>query len=226
MIWPRFSRAVWISLLVLTVLISPIAYAQGAKKPLPDTPIKDADADHEELRSEWFLHGRVVPGKSSAELRRRAYQIKMQARAARQSRIFPAQPDTVPLASGTWTALGPVPLASDATGTGFQDYHQVSGRATAVAIDPADATGNTVYIGGAQGGVWKSTNAAASVANNVTWTALTDDQATLSIGSIAIQPGNSNPNQSVILVGTGEADNSSDSYFGLGFLRSTNGGAT
>ncbi|MGB9362938.1 MAG: hypothetical protein WCA99_15125, partial [Candidatus Sulfotelmatobacter sp.] len=66
MIWPRFSRAVWISLLVLTVLISPIAYAQGAKKPLPDTPIKDADADHEELRSEWFLHGRVVPGKSSA----------------------------------------------------------------------------------------------------------------------------------------------------------------
>ena len=95
-----------------------------------------------------------------------------------------------------WTPLGPVPLASDATGPAvLQDYHQVSGRATAVAIDPADATGNTVYIGGAQGGVWKSTNAAASLANNVTWTAVTDDQATLSIGSIAIQPGNSDPTQ-------------------------------
>ncbi len=119
-----------------------------------------------------------------------------------------------------------MPLASDATGDGFQNYNQVSGRATAVAIDPADPTGNTVYIGGAQGGVWKSTNAATSIANSVTWTAVTDDQATLSIGSIVIQPGNSNPAQSVILVGTGEADNSADSYFGLGILRSADGGST
>ena len=74
----------------------------------------------------------------------------------------------------------------------------------AVALDPADPTGNTVYIGGAQGGVWKSTNAATTIANNVTWSAVTDDQATLSIGSIVIQPGNSNPAPSVILVGTGE----------------------
>jgi hypothetical protein len=123
-------------------------------------------------------------------------------------------------------SLGPVPLASDATGDGFQDYYQVSGRATAVAIDPADPTGNTVYIGGAQGGVWKSTNAATSIANDVAWTAVTDDQATLSIGSIAIQPGNSVPANSVILVGTGEADDSADSYFGLGFLLFGNGGNT
>src|SRR5258708_1480916 len=91
---------------------------------------------------------------------------------------------------------------------------------------PADPTGNTVYIGGAQGGVWKSTSAASSNANSVTWTAVTDDQATLSIGSIAIQPGNSDPTKSVILVGTGEADNSGDSYFGLGILRSADGGNT
>jgi len=125
-----------------------------------------------------------------------------------------------------WTPLGPVPLASDGTGQGLQDYHQVSGRATAIAIDTADPSGNTVYIGGAQGGVWKSTNAAASIANNVTWTPVTDDQATLSIGSIAIQPGNTDPTKSVVLVGTGEADNSADSYFGLGILRSADGGNT
>ncbi|MGA8212059.1 MAG: hypothetical protein WB799_00595 [Candidatus Sulfotelmatobacter sp.] len=204
-----------------------IAHAQGAKKTEPETPIADADADHEEQRSEWFLRGRVVPGKSSAELRHRAYQAKMQARAARLARAQAVHPDSQPPpSSGGWTPLGPVPLASDATGDGFQDYHQVSGRATAVAIDPADPTGNTVYIGGAQGGVWKSTNATVGTANNVIWTAVTDDQATLSIGSIAIQPGNSNPAQSVILVGTGEADNSADSYFGLGFLRSADGGNT
>ena len=117
-----------------------------------------------------------------------------------------------------------MPLSSDGTGQGIQDYHQVSGRATAVAIDPADPTGNTLYIGGAQGGVWKSVNAAASSANNVIWSPVTDDQATLSIGAIAIQPGNSNPANSVILVGTGEADNSADSYFGLGILRSADAG--
>ena len=61
--------------------------------------------------------------------------------------------------STVWTPLGPAPLASDASGLGVQDYGPVAGRATAVAIDPADASGNTVYVGGAYGGVWKSTNA-------------------------------------------------------------------
>src|SRR5260370_20318867 len=150
----------------------------------------------------------------------------MQARAGRVAHAQAVHPDSPPPApAGAWTALGPVPLASDASG-GFQDYRQVSGRATAVAIDPADPTGNTIYIDGAQGGVWKSINAASSVANNVTWTAVTDDQATLSFGSIAIQPGNSDPTKTVILAGTGEADNSGDSYFGLGILRSADGGNT
>ena len=150
----------------------------------------------------------------------------MQARAAQ---LAHAQRTSHPLSSSSssaWTPLGPVPLASDATHDGFQNYNQVSGRSTAVTIDPADPTGNTVYIGGAQAGVWKSTNAATPTADNVTWAAITDDQATLSIGSIAIQPGNSNPSQSLIVVGTGEPDNSADSYYGLGFLRSTDGGNT
>ena len=41
-----------------------------------------------------------------------------------------------------------------------QSYGNVTGRVTAIAIDPADATGNTVYVGATGGGVWKSTNAA------------------------------------------------------------------
>jgi hypothetical protein len=83
--------------------------------------------------------------------------------------------------STVWTPLGPAPLASDATGLGVQDYGLVAGRATAVAVDPADGTGNTVYIGGAYGGVWKSTNARPASANpsSVTWNPMTDDQPTL-----------------------------------------------
>jgi hypothetical protein len=117
--------------------------------------------------------------------------------------------------------LGPVPLASDTTVDGFQDYHQVSGRAPAVAIDPADPTGSTIYIGGAQGGVWKSTNnVPATTANSVAWTPLTDDQATLPVGAIAVQPGNSNPAECGVGGDGWEADDSADSYFGLGILRS------
>lgn len=132
----------------------------------------------------------------------------------------------ISLSSGSWIPLGPVPLASDASGNGTQDYHQVSGRATAVAIDPADPSGNTIYIGGAQSGVWKSTNAANNTANDVIWTPVSDDQATLSIGAIAIQPGNSDPAKTLILAATGEANNSADSYFGLGILRSADAGTT
>jgi hypothetical protein len=211
-------------LFILAFSLLPTAQGQDRKKPVAETRSAAGDADYVKQRSEWFLHGRTIPGKSAPELRYRAYQAKIRARAARASHASSLNSQN--LSSEGWTPLGPVPLASDATGSGLQNYNQVSGRATAIAIDPADPTGNTIYIGGAQGGVWQSVNAAGSVANNVTWTPLTDDQPTLSIGSIAIQPGNSNPSQSVIVVGTGEADNSADSYFGLGILRSADGGSS
>ncbi|MFY9559544.1 MAG: hypothetical protein WAQ52_04855, partial [Terriglobales bacterium] len=128
-----------------------------------------------------------------------------------------------PAAAG-WVGLGPAPLASDATGTGFQDYNWVSGRATSVLIDPADNTGNTVLLGGAYGGLWRSTNAGSKSSDPslVNWQALIDDQPTLAVGALALQPGNSN----VMLVGTGETNSSDDSYYGLGILRSADGGST
>ena len=219
---PAFRRMLRVVLLALSFfLLTSVFYAEDqGTKTNGATPASGTDADHEEQRSAWFLRGRTVPGKSAAELRHRAYLAKMRARASRA----PSRAEGQTPSSNAWMPLGPAPLASDATGDGFQNYNQVSGRATAVAIDPADATGNTVYAGGAQGGVWKSSNAAANVASTVTWAPVSDDQATLSIGAIAIQPGNSVPANSVILVGTGEADNSADSYFGLGMLRSADGG--
>jgi myo-inositol-hexaphosphate 3-phosphohydrolase len=55
---------------------------------------------------------------------------------------------------------------------------------------------------------------------------VTDGEATLSIGAIAVQPGNTDLARSVVLAATGEADSSGDSYFGLGILRSTNAGSS
>ena len=115
-----------------------------------------------------------------------------------------------------WVPLGPAPLESDQN-----LYGTVAGRATAVAIDPTDATGNTVYVAAAAGGVWKSTNAISTPATNVTWTALTDQQASLVNGAMSVKP-----DGSVVLVGTGEPDSAIDSYYGIGVLRSTDHGAS
>ena len=167
----------------------------------------------------WQMSGRGVQG--TADLRRQALQQKLRLRAARASTFAAFGPG--------WNSLGPLPLPSDASGTGVQDYGWVSGRATAVAIDPNDPSGNTVFVGGAYGGVWKSINAGPLSTNpgSVTWTPVTDDQLTLAIGAIAVQPQSASPdpNKSIVLAGTGETNSSADSYYGLGILRSTDGGA-
>ena len=98
------------------------------------------------LREQWFLRGRSSPSRSGAGQRYQAYLQKMRMRAARAARRQKLE-NAVPTAL-VWSPLGPSPLASDASGVGEYNYGWVSGRATAVAIDPADPTGSTVYIGG------------------------------------------------------------------------------
>ncbi|SRR6266536_3156396 len=201
---PLLLLRVYLTILICSVAVF-MVQAQGAKRTDADNDTADSDGDHVKERNEWFFRGRLVHGKPTAEFRRRAYQAKLRLRAQHAAALSAMSGvGAVSLSSGSWIPLGPMPLASDASGNGTQDYHQVSGRTTAVAIDPADPTGNTVYVGGAQSGVWKSTNAANGTANSVTWTPVSDDQATLSIGAIALQPGNSDPAKTVILGATGD----------------------
>ena len=68
---PRCTRV--LVFLLISVFAVSIVQAQGAKQPTPQVQIPDADADHVKERDEWFFRGRLVQGKSSAELRRRAY---------------------------------------------------------------------------------------------------------------------------------------------------------
>src|SRR5271157_5983963 len=223
-----------------------VAFGQepGSKTPHSSSSEKsneENDGNRPYLRDQlgwnWNERGRSVPGgESAAGLRFRAYRQKMALRALRAAAPSPALSSTYPpkrslggapasaSVSTVWVSLGPAPLASDATGDGMQDYNWVSGRATSVVIDPADTSGNTVLLGGAYGGLWKSTNegSLSSSPASVTWQPLIDDQPTLAVGAIALQPGNS----SVILVGTGETNSAGDSYYGLGILRSSDGGST
>ena len=101
-----------------------------------------------------------------------------------------------------------------------------SGAIGPVIIDPLDP--NTYYIGTVGGGVWKTTN------GGTTWTPLTDNQATLSIASLSLDPTNRN----ALIAGTGLTANGSVCngggacfFTGSGGLRngllySQNGGAT
>jgi hypothetical protein len=115
---------------------------------------------------------------------------------------------------GLWHPLGPQPTNNPFGQNG--GFPTASGRVTAMAVDSTDATGNTVYLGGAAGGVWKSTDGGAH------WTALTDTQPSLAVGSIAIDPNN----HLTIYVGTGEENFSGDAYYGAGILKSIDGGTT
>ncbi len=183
--------------------------------------------DDPAAREQWFRRGRQTRnGQPAAKMLHQAYQAKMKLRAARESkfRALATSHSKVdsPLAAsvGTWTNLGPRPIFDSQTVP--NGYGPTSGRVTAVVVDQSDSTGNTVYAAGAYGGLWKSTNAASTDPTLVQWTPLIDDQATLAVGAIALQPGHSN----TILVGTGEPNYAGDSYFGVGILRSNDGGAT
>ncbi len=95
----------------------------------------------------------------------------------------------------------------------------VSGRLTAIAVDPSTCSATvcgTIYIGEAGGGVWKSTNA------GQTWTPLLDDQPVLSVGAITFDP--KNPN--IVCVGAGDANLGYVTRSGIGILMSTDGGQT
>ena len=106
-------------------------------------------------------------------------------------------------AGPAWTPIGPMPIPNGQT----TPTNPVNGRVTAIAVDPTDA--NVVYVGTANGGVWRSKN------GGTNWLPLFDDEATLAIGSLALAP--SDP--SILYVGTGEGNLSGDSYAGLGLYR-------
>jgi hypothetical protein len=133
-----------------------------------------------------------------------------------------AQPPQAPFI-GTWRQIGPQPSAPAAE-TLAGSSGNTSGRVEAIAIDPTDATGNTVFIGAAQGGVWKTIDGGA------TWQPLTDSQASLAMGAlaIAIDPTNGvDANHRVIYAATGEqAGTGVDIYYGAGVLKSLDGGQT
>ena len=84
------------------------------------------------------------------------------------------------------------------------------------ALDGVPSQPHTFYIGVANGGVWKTTDAGRI------WTPIFDEESTGSIGALAVAP--SDPN--VIYVGSGEAAQRPDLGTGNGVYKSTDAGKT
>jgi len=121
-----------------------------------------------------------------------------------------------------WQPVGPAQVTT-------ATYGALTGRVSSIAVDPSDPSGNTVYVGTTGGGVWRSANAAGDPAA-AAFAPLTDtlsayagaSVASLSIGAMSVQPGGTG----VVLAGTGDPNDATDSYYGAGILRSADGGVT
>lgn len=153
--------------------------------------------DNPRRRWEYFYQQRAYPFNRIPPRALQAARRQALARWPAQLRGAPA------MAAATWTPIGPERINSNI---------QSTGRLVAIAIHPTNSL--IMYVGGAQGGVWKSTNGGG------TWMPLTDQECSLAMGSIAIDPVDPN----IIYAGTGEQHFSGDSYYGCGVLRSIDGG--
>jgi autotransporter-associated beta strand protein len=115
-----------------------------------------------------------------------------------------------PITSSSWTELGPAPIGGIGPATG---------RITGIAVD--NVTGAD-YITAAGGGVWKSMN------GGLTWAPLTFGQPTLVMSAIALAPNGNQPE--IIYAATGDIEGNAGfrgySTYGIGILKSTDGGLT
>ncbi len=104
---------------------------------------------------------------------------------------------------GNWTSMGPSTTSGGYAGLG---------RLNCVAFHPDDD--NTIYVGAAAGGIWKSTDGGDS------WVPMGDQNEALGVSDIIVQSASGNE---IIYLATGDKD-ASDTY-SVGVLKSTDGGA-
>lgn len=175
-------------------------YAQKENRPPYEHKFRDGEYERFK-RFEWFMEPRVS---SSGEFNAGALweewsRYNAHRKLNRTNQIV-----------SNWSLIGPVAIPAGGC----------AGRLNCIEIDPSNS--NVIYVGAANGGLWKSTNGGNS------WSTATDNIPTLSISDIAVDPSNSN----TIYIATGDGsgyDVGGDFWGGAysaGVLKSTDGGAT
>ncbi|HYK03426.1 MAG TPA: hypothetical protein VE974_16835 [Thermoanaerobaculia bacterium] len=158
--------------------------------------------DDPEARDRWYWEQRAYPaGSVPIEVHRAA--VRSELASGGRHRVE---------ADEGWEGIGPAPLR-DIT-YGLDTAQNASGRALSLAIHPSNP--DVLFLGTAQGGIWKSTDRGQS------WRSIGEQTLpTLAINIIRYKPGDAN----VLYAATGEP-NGSTSIYGSGLLRSTDGGET
>jgi len=131
----------------------------------------------------------------------------LRAKRDRDARRFPEVPGQPQPGVCNWTPVGPGPVIVNST-TAW------SGRVISIAFDQNNA--DTIYVGAANGGVWRSTD------RGRRWSPKSDYQNSLAIGALAVDPNNSQR----IFAGTGQYGEAVGTFYGNGILYSANGGDT
>lgn len=185
---------------LLSLALAATALAQDGERQRPGDKTF-GEQEQIEQREKWFVAQRALDSIDNPET--------LRAIAIEESRAAIAALDGLTLVPGSWSAVGPAPNNMLSWTMG-----KVAGRASALAVSPASES--VIFLGTASGGLWKT------VDGGTNWSSIFDSVGTQTIGSLAIDPNDSN----TLWVGTGEQRQSCSSYFGLGLFRSTDGGAT
>ena len=212
--------------------------APGSHGPVPEAPVVqaqpgpgDSSPDKYKVNYKRFTRGKQKPVQDEAAGRLEWFRKRMGGdlkpgfthrllgQAARERAAYPGQfpsPGAVelPLAAAgtTWVSLGPT--RSDFTQNASIRLTKVdSGRLRVILPDTADATGNTIYVLAAGGGLWKTTNFQSATP---IWTALTDFVGSNMSGAMAF-----GASTSTLYVGAGDPF---DSGIGGFVIKSTDGG--
>ncbi len=122
------------------------------------------------------------------------------------------------VSTAPWQALAPFNFA---------------GRILSMAISPANA--NTIFVGSASGGLWKTTTGGNGAPGGINWTYVPTGFPVLGVGAVVINPQNANE----IYIGTGEVYNKNQKgvtaaghirtyrgFYGIGVLKSVDGGVS
>jgi hypothetical protein len=160
-----------------------------------------------------FIPGNRQRQSASHRLSRARKGIRLRLELLEDRTLFSIALNTTP----SWVAEGPMPIEFGQAHT-LNQNNLVAGAVSRLAVDPVNA--NIVYAGTVNGGVWKTTNALAS---SPTWTPLTDNFPSLSIGALELDPADSTH----LVAGIGRL--SSDGSYGgprAGLLLSTNSGTS
>ncbi len=203
---PKFGIGLLAALTVLAMTMGQTAIASGNGS----APSSGDEATELDTAIQWYLGQRAAPNDVT-----------------NGDAYASALATALPTSAGSWTEQTTgnyftdsptyAPVGQNCGASCFQNSgsgeRYVGGRMTALAV----AANGDVFAGGADGGIWKSTNQGSS------WRPVGDQLGTLSIGSLLIQ---NNRRGYTVFAGTGESNTNGDSYAGIGVLESTDGGST